>query len=175
MHPTTPQHSAIDTKHAPQTKPELKHPAWWNPMGRFIYRPYNGRRGQDIDCLTFTTGSAHLKIYKSKRKDQWKVRWLIFKKGAGHIEGQRIFTTTELEIAFSVPHADDLGKEFRFKELPGVMVFAAQGLFFREGSFLNIPCPGSGWDGDPNISVQIYPEMINLIEEFIRTKSVETV
>jgi len=48
---------------------------------------------------------------------------------------------------------------------------AIQGRFIhwtsQHTTFLNIPCPGTGHDGDPNISLEVTPEIKDAIRQLV--------
>lgn len=46
--------------------------------------------------------------------------------------------------------------------------FASQKFFFRVGRFLNIPGPGIGHDGDPNISIELSDHLVEPVSQFVR-------
>lgn len=71
----------------------------------------------------------------------------------------------------------DLGRAFGLSEGSGaygdwlIQQFRAdsaeQGKYIRQGKFLNIPGPGTGHDGDPNISIYIDDEMCEAIRRLL--------
>ena len=44
---------------------------------------------------------------------------------------------------------------------------AEQTLFIRKGNYLNIPCPGTAHDGDPNVSIELDDEIKEKVKELI--------
>jgi hypothetical protein len=44
---------------------------------------------------------------------------------------------------------------------------AQQGKYIRWKKFLNIPCPGTGHDGDPNVSIYIEEDIREAIEQLV--------
>ena len=44
---------------------------------------------------------------------------------------------------------------------------AEQGQFIRFENFLNIPCPGTGHDGDPNISIVLDDKIRDAVEHLL--------
>jgi hypothetical protein len=44
---------------------------------------------------------------------------------------------------------------------------AKQRKFIRYHEFLNIPGPGSGYQGDPNVSIELYPETIAAVRNLL--------
>jgi hypothetical protein len=98
------------------------------------------------------SSAASLSI--TRRKEHWIVRWHIHHSLNEYTDGQVIMSTQRLITAFLnddapvAPHSEWLIKRF------GGTV-AHQGLYIRLNEYLNIPCPGTGHDGDPNISIYI--------------------
>ncbi len=44
---------------------------------------------------------------------------------------------------------------------------AVQSKFIRWGNFLNIPCPGTGHDGDPNVSIYVTDEIREAVRKLL--------
>jgi len=77
--------------------------------------------------------------------EEFSVEWsIIHYVDTDTTVGRRRYTRDDLEMAF------ELG-------LSGAAV--RQGLFYRDGRHLNIPCRGTGDDGDPNVSILVTDEM----------------
>ena len=142
---------------------DTDHPVWWNSIGRLTYRVPD-HIGTE---LTFTTQSAHLKISKaSRRKDEWDVRWIIFGTGQRRVDGYLLLSQDELAAAFGLPHEKEVNNKGYAAKYGAEE--AVQGRFIRQGPYLNIPCPGTGLKGDPNISVKIYNSMKERVASFIK-------
>lgn len=104
--------------------------------------------------LAGTTTSLTITAAGSDRPEQWAVSWKI-KHDCGEVEGFVYMDNGELQRAFGL--ADGLGTFGQaLAERTSTPVDAAeQGKFVRVGKFLNIPHPGTGLQGDPNISIEI--------------------
>jgi len=68
------------------------------------------------------------------------------------------------ELTFS---EDDLSVAFRLTEKNSDLEQECEGKYFRFKNYLNIPCPGTGDDGDPNISIYLSREIKNAVRKFI--------
>lgn len=82
----------------------------------------------------------------------WFVDWEIIHSQQESAEGRVIFTTEELRAAFGLSNSP--GGEFSYwliQDYGGDS--ASQGKYIRWQNYLNIPCPGTGHDGDPNVSI----------------------
>ncbi len=123
-------------------------------MGRLHYRP----SAQTQKTLVFSDlpdRRMRLEIEKDLR-DFWRVRWIIKHHGRDHIDGKYILDTEEMRAAF------DLG-ETTIPKIHTAADFARRygadvgvsGKFIRKGVYLNIPCPGTGCEGDPNMSIKL--------------------
>jgi hypothetical protein len=153
---------------------QLTPPKWFHNLGRFVYRTSDRR---DPFTLTFTSKSAHLKISKAHTSGLWKIRWIIyFGKRTGKVEGHLIFTEAELRTLFHLCRTEGdvcaLDAEYGIKW--GAEI-AAPGLFVRSKIFANVPGPGTGKDGDPNISFMITKIMKEKVEHLIRTGRTDAV
>ena len=84
---------------------------------------------------------------------EWEVENGIFKK----VNGSTVFTRDELRAAFGL--SDDSGKFGGWLIDQYGADSAQQGVYIRWKDFLNIPCPGTGHDGDPNISIHLDDEI----------------
>lgn len=85
----------------------------------------------------------------------WTVKWEIFFTIEHGVRNEVVMSAQELCAAFALNENEDDYDDW-LEDLPRVSV---AGKFFREGPFLNIPHPGIGKDGDPNISVLITGEI----------------
>lgn len=77
----------------------------------------------------------------------WKIKQNIETGSSGRV----IFTPDQLRAAFGL--IDTTGKFSQGIINQYGAESAVQGKYIRWKNFLNIPCPGTGMDGDPNISV----------------------
>lgn len=67
--------------------------------------------------------------------------------------GSRRFSKEEVQMAFGLSDRTDHSSDELIERFGGTS--ASQGRFLRYQEFLNIPCPGTGHNGDPNISIEL--------------------
>ena len=130
-------------------------PIWWNRSGKGTYVVKGNIGGRSI---TVTNGVGHLIIYKPVvgTKKTYTVRWMIFGKGGKEVnavDGYRQFTKEQILTAFGVSQGNPI-TDTVFAEKHDA-VCGIPGLFIRKLGYLNVPCPGTGIDGDPNLSAFI--------------------
>jgi hypothetical protein len=138
----------------------MKKPRWFNPAGndaRLVER--RSKKPNLIPALTIvaSNGSSQLKIRRhTTDKRFWHVRWRIFYKNGARLEGEFYWTSHDICAAFG---ENDMGI---FWHVPGSR-------FARVGNYLNVPCPGTGHDGDPNISILLNPTIRAAVKKLIQT------
>lgn len=134
----------------------LRSPPWWH------------KRGQEMEIgdfeewkktLILSGPCALLSItLVGLVPDQgWFLHWEIDHGGGSQVKGTAFLHNECLKAAFGLVkktsgYSDILRQKFRAD-------CAEIGEYIRTGNYLNIPSPGSGADGDPNISVYITDEM----------------
>ena len=99
-----------------------------------------------------------------------KVLWEILFAVEEKVNGQVLFSDAHLRAAFGLSNEMKVSSDWLLEKYGGDV--AAQGCFIRYQQFLNIPGPGTGNDGDPNISIENNEEMKNAIAALLLTKSV---
>lgn len=97
--------------------------------------------------------------------DTWVISWRISEGGTEFSSGARIFSGTELAAAFDLNDWTGDYRSFLFDK-HGAHA-AMQGKFIRIGKYLNIPGPGTGHDGDPNISIFVSPAIQGAVRELL--------
>jgi len=122
-------------------------------------------------AATVTIQKASL-VFPDKEvvKNDWFVNWEIIQcRPIQEISsGRRWFTIDDLRSAFGI--SDYSGKYARWLiDRYGAEV-AEQMKYIRWHEYLNIPCPGTGNDGDPNISIEIDDEIQLAIAKLISQK-----
>ncbi len=101
---------------------------------------------------------------------EWEVVWCYPVEELAR--GRRIFSTQDLKAAFGLdinPHT--FGQQHILDEFGGTC--ANQGLYIRWDKYLNIPGPGTGHDGDANISIEITREIKEAIWTLLKHPSGE--
>lgn len=90
--------------------------------------------------------------------------------------GTRVVSEDDLRGMFGLPlpHDHCLLNSASMRWIHSIMadtvfeqVIGRSGYFLRADDFLNIPCPGTGRDGDPNISIEIDVAMRDAVQEFL--------
>lgn len=153
-----------------EKEPEMAEfgPIWWVSHGtKMREAPHGSPKGE----LVLEGSAARLRIsrfYNTRAEiEGWCVEYKI-EHGCG-----RPFQTTgdvwmndeELAAAFGV--TDDFRQNnFYIIDRFGGTV-AKQRKFIRYREFLNIPGPGTGYQGDPNISIKLYPETIAAVQNLL--------
>lgn len=147
--------------HEPQMREG--HPIWWHHHGAKMMLKHLDLTKR---VLVLAGSSAKIRIER-KRKDYWLVCWSITH-GVAHCRasGMSVFTTENLSAAFGLTDTRPIiGWQWLIDVYGGTC--AAQFKFIRWEDFLNIPCPGTGHDGDPNISVELSEEIKDAVRQLI--------
>jgi len=145
---------------ANRRRPQIVHyyPAWWHHHGEKVQVKSITIEGHYERALLLSGSAAHLTIMPCRRTGRgWSVEWEIIDSAQETTRGVRSFSATQLQAAFGLSDQEDRFGDWLIKQY-GADV-ASQGLYIRWETFLNIPGPGTGHDGDPNISIRITQEM----------------
>lgn len=141
-------------------------PEWWHLNGNKMEVAEKNE-----DSITIKSSSAELHITK-RGIDSFNVRWKT-----NHliecVEGNLIMTSKDVYIAFGLSdnqmltykYCDELDTKF-LQRFGGTVGRRAH--FLRYKNYLNIPCPGTSYDGDPNISIFISDEIKKEVEELLQ-------
>lgn len=136
--------------------PDYPGPQWWNTHGDTM-----AIARSDPGVVFLSNSAAHLKIERWGGND-WLLAYEIRQSLNERYGGQVVFTTTDLQYAFGLRTgllgSEPLLVEMRVRRYGGADTFK-QGLFIRLGRCLNIPGPGTGHDGDPNLSIEVTEEI----------------
>lgn len=127
-------------------------PSWWHSHGdKMSVRSFAPKIHLVIagSAATLTIKRAPPEVGDGMWHVSWRVVQFAPEPFTEEVWGRRIFTGEELLLAFGRPNSDG----------PSSLHEERQGKFIRLGNFLNIPCPGTGHDGDPNVSVYLTDEI----------------
>lgn len=146
---------------------DLGPPEWWNHHGLKL-KPEAVTNETGGPILVLKSNTARLTIASDLYKEVgWRLSWRI-KHSAGGVdrdEGYRTFQDRQLKIAFGL---DDRVEEDYFWLMSKFKATAAhQGLYIRRREWLNLPGPGNGLDGDPNLSVLADDEVKSAVRELL--------
>ena len=140
------------------------HPVWWHMRG---YKIRLTAANFHIKFVEFSASATKLTIAKHPTDNHsWIIAWHITHSPYAFADGQIGLSTAQLRSAFGIgsrPSYDD--EEFRQLFLYDD---AYPGHFIRYADYLNFPCPGTGHDGDPNISIYITGDMKDVIDDLTR-------
>jgi hypothetical protein len=153
--------TANSARRPPEVHPVLGYPIWWNAHGHKMRV-----ESADDNDVVLTSSAAEVKISRSTA-DVWFVDWKVVQfvpTGEG-VNGRTGFSRGDLTAAFGL--SDEVG------EFGGWMIdrfggdTANQKSFIRYEDFLNIPGPGTGNDGDPNVSILLSEEITAAVERLL--------
>lgn len=124
-------------------------------------------------CLLIKSSTAVLSITRSRRNlfNGWFVCWCIIHAPWSKSRGSVVMDSTELKSAFGLADTNIEDTDWLLEDYGGNS--AIQGKYIRCGYYLNIPCPGTGHDGDPNISIKIDRSIKSAIQELLTVCAIE--
>ena len=128
---------------------------------------------QGADLFLKSTGSivAQLTINKTvPRRPNYTFVWTVRHAGGlvdPHTGGLAELSSINLRKAFRLDDTMDDKLSLWLIERYGGTV-AAQGEFIRWGKYLNIPGPGTGHDGDANISIFVSDEIRDAVAQLLQ-------
>lgn len=135
-------------------------PTWWSPKGdKMQVTSRDIKKG----TLEISNGNVAKLRIRSLTGQKWRVSWTIHQV-SGQVFGYFHADRQMLEVAFLVTIIvpEKMQNESRFEGQAFV-----QGSFIRCGRWLNIPHPGTGSQGDPNISIFVSNEMRDAVEDYL--------
>lgn len=145
--------------------PDDVRPNWFHRCG-----PKMAIESFDAETLSLTlqASSAKLEITPHE-KGTFLVRWTLFNTKHEKTEGVMVFSQDRLKAAFMVPVT--LPSDFSSFLANYDATDGVPGYFIRRGRFLNIPCPGTAYDGDPNLSVFVTDEIKKAVKAITRLQA----
>ncbi len=145
----------------------LYHPDWFHSHGNRmrLESQLNNPPGLIIKATAAELVISHV----WNRVAPWSVYWNIKHSQDEFARGTVIMPEDILEAAFGLK--DNLvTKDSRWMIERFGGTSSAQRYFIRYENFLNIPCPGTGHDGDPNISIGLDDEIKAAVKGLIEAK-----
>ena len=136
-------------------------------------------KGSDMQLrfIELRTGFAQIdnsreaRLLINKKDNGWTVRWRVDQIG-GHSSGEVFMSDKELSQAFGLEDIGDPPPSLNHAMISKYNGTVAQaGRFLRRDKYLNIPCPGTGNDGDPNISIDLNEAITGAVQELLRFKN----
>jgi len=136
-------------------------PNWWHHHGIKMCVKYKDSKAITVAA---TAASLHIWLAHPKTGRPWMVEWKVIQSQTEKTEGTVRFSTEELRGAFgisaTIPEPTSQWLFHRYDCECG-----RQGKYIRLRDFLNIPCPGTGHDGDPNISLELTDEIREAVRQ----------
>ncbi|MDO8638947.1 MAG: hypothetical protein Q7R43_05200 [Candidatus Daviesbacteria bacterium] len=146
-------------------KPQMceGHPDWWHCHGMKMQTDKDSSR----DWVIIKNRVAKLEIFQAvSTQPIWPLKWQIIQCSLQEeVMGKIRMDTHTLKSAFDFENITPRGSRWLIEKYGGGA--AEQGAFIRWGNFLNIPGPGTGHDGDPNISIFLTDVIRNSIFNLI--------
>jgi hypothetical protein len=152
-----------------RTEPEIRQyfPVWYHHHGRKMkVVEFNEKERRLV-----IEGGAKITIRPGTEVqeggDGWVVDWEVIQHVAYDeaVRGRRQFDNEQLAAAFGLSEKSGYFGQWMIDQYGAHS--AEQGLYIRWKRFLNIPCPGTGHDGDPNVSIDIDDEMRDAVRKLL--------
>ena len=152
-------------------------PVWWHHHGIKMDHPTYVRLSRGAVVMRIEASAAELtvrgtcQLEDGKVKRIWNIEWRVVQSypGAFGTTGRTRLNDQGLARAFGLDDSvDPYGGEALVQKYGATT--AKQGGFIRLAEYLNIPCPGTGNDGDPNISLWISDEIKQAVTQMLATK-----
>ena len=153
-------------------------PSWWLAKG--INMKVDGavlERGKPM-LVNVAVGSA-AKVFICQcdsRRGDFDVQYHINHCDGSHSSGSVVMSHADLARAFGL--VNGFGHGFShggaaLRDMGYELDAASQGKYVRLGDYLNIPHPGTGLVGDPNVSVQLTAEMKSIVQTLLALTDVK--
>lgn len=136
-------------------------PAWWSAKGLKMVLTGSDPRGQII----IESKAAKLELLRDIHQRGWNVHWRI--EGPSSVSGRVWMSDEQVAGAFGLQDAVEIweGNAWFLERYGADSVSPA--VYIRYQNFLNIPCPGTGYAGDPNISIELDDRMKEAVRSFL--------
>lgn len=138
---------------APMRETDFVRPLWCHRHGdKLIVTKVDVRNR----CLILATNAVSIRFTpRACSVDEgWFVDWEIRYSQQEQFRGRIILSTRDLLSAFDLQPAEEDDTDKALARRYDATV-AKQGRYIRTGPYLNIPGPGTGNDGDPNLSIHL--------------------
>lgn len=133
-------------------------PNWFHVHGHKIRAiGINSANSPTNKTLLLESKSVRVNLSSDSQREGWNVLYQI-KHEISWTNGFIHLSNNELKVAFDLPDAVGSPAYQEILDLYGGDA-AVQGKFIRYKQHLNIPGPGTGMDGDPNVSILIDSSM----------------
>ena len=138
---------------------------WFNSSGMSMEPVSRGYRKRFVEL----SSSVARVVIKPTTSGNWLVKWRVVHNGPENVSnGRRLFSDADLIAAFGLDGPEYGGNsKWMVDQYCGGFGVAKAGSFVRYRQKLNIPCPGTGRDGDPNVSICVDDVIKNAISQLM--------
>ena len=155
---------------SPLTYEEMGIPEWYHHHGwkmRLRELDLITPRLRIEGCAAAVTILSTNTYEKTRLESPWFVDWRVNQCTPTEeiVQGRRRFGNKELTAAFGLTDEQFYTTSWMLNRYQGTT--AAQGLFIRFEDYLNIPGPGTGHDGDPNVSILLDREIKKAVQQLL--------
>lgn len=140
-------------------------PAWHNPKS---FNLNLVAVGLFKDSMLLQGSAAELRVTKQQKGEGWILEWGICS-AYSEVKGKVYLDRHEFQAAFGL--SDTLFDKQNHSDWWTVKYGADvgyQGKFIRLRDMLNIPGPGTGLDGDPNISIYVTAKIQDAVSSLLK-------
>lgn len=146
------------------------YPDWWHHHGiKMQVREKESTPGHLVikgsAAELSITSATLLNLQLRSKGPDWMVDWRVEHSPHDYATGQTLMDLDTLKTAFGFNHTTTGYSEWLIHRYGGTA--AEQGHFIRWNQYLNIPGPGTGADGDPNVSLKLNDSIKKSVGELI--------
>jgi len=134
-------------------------PVWWHTRGLKMHLKECDENRKHI-VIEGSAAKVTIDRVNIDRIVGWFVEWRVVNcfPIKEQTDGRVMMSYSELAAAFGLNNDYVVqGSDWLIDQYGGTV--ASQGKFIRYQKYLNIPCPGTGHDGDPNVSIELKEEI----------------
>ena len=137
-------------------------PDWWHMNGHYLAITHHDAFA---GWYRLITNGATVTIYAVHDQEHLCIEWEVRFSQREKAKGTVLLTPNQMRAAFGFSDECEEGSAFLVEKYGGTC--AKQGRFIRWKNCLNVPCPGTGRDGDPNVSIELTPEIKAAVKELL--------
>lgn len=151
--------------HLHEIRPQFdpRNPIWFHHHGiKMMLKEVDAASGH----LAITGSAAWVDIDQiPEKRDRWNVVWKVKHSYSEQVMGLTVMRNQTLARAFGLDDETDRLSLWLITRYGGTS--AEQGQYIRYRDYLNINCPGTGHDGDPNVSIFLDEEIKQAIRQIL--------
>ncbi|OGY28025.1 MAG: hypothetical protein A3F33_02715 [Candidatus Woykebacteria bacterium RIFCSPHIGHO2_12_FULL_43_10] len=144
------------------------HPTWFHHHGSKMHLELLDQQNRR---LVISGSAAKVIIRKASsvypNAKGWFVDWEVvqYRPYEEGVRGRSQFNDEDFKSAFGLSEKPGEFGHWLIQQFGASA--AGQGQYIRWGNFLNIPCPGTGHDGDPNVSIYLDEEIQKAVRQLL--------